>query len=213
VTEYLTDTVYIDRPVRVDSIIRVPVKVPAEHKPFYWALKSNLLYDLALLPDLHVEFALGKRYSLEFGGGWAWWTSNKSHDYAERIQILGLEGRYWLGDREGKTPLSGHYLGLYGMAGTYEVRWNAKTGYLSDMSYSAGVSYGYSMNLTHSLNLELGLSVGYVGGKYETYHIYDSMQNIFYRDATFSRHYFGPTGARVSLVWLPGGKNGVKNRR
>jgi hypothetical protein len=222
VTEYLTDTVYIDRPVRIDNMVQEASAVsgaswvsavPVAREPYYWAVKSNLLYDLALLPDLRAEFMLGEQYSLEFGGQWAWWTSNKSHDYAERIQAFGLEWRYWLGNRERRTPLSGHYLGLYGMAGTYDVRWGAGTGYLSNMSYSAGVSYGYSMRLGRSLNLELGLSVGYVGGKYQTYHIYDSMQDIFYRDATFSRHYWGPTGARVSLVWLLGGKNETKNRR
>jgi hypothetical protein len=205
--EYMTDTVYVDRTIRVDSIIRVPVPVPAEEKPYYWSVKTNLLYDLALLPDLHFEFSLGKRFSLELGGQWSWWTSNISHDYCERIQIGGLEFRLWLGNRDKRTPLSGHFLGLYGMGGTYDVRWDAGTGYLSNLSYSAGLSYGYSARLSRSFNLEFALSVGYMGGEYQTYHIYDAPQNIFYRDARFNRHYIGPTAARVSLVWLLGGKN------
>jgi outer membrane protein OmpA-like peptidoglycan-associated protein len=208
-TERITDTVYVEREVRRDSIIRVEVPT---RKPYYWALKTNLLYDALLLPDLHAEFSIGRRWSVELGGQWAWWTSNKSHDNTWRIQTAGLEGRYWLGNRESKTRLSGHFLGVYGMVGTYDVRFGAKTGYLSDMSYSAGISYGYSTRLSRSLNLELGISVGYMGGEYETYHIYDEEQNIFYRDGQDSRHYFGPTKARVSLVWLLDGKNPAKKR-
>lgn len=217
IREMQTDTIYIDREVKVDSIIRVPVEVQVpvgvQNAPYYWAVKTNLLYDAALLPDLHLEFSIGRRFSLEFGSQWAWWTSNISHDYAWRIQTVGLEGRYWLGNREKKTPLSGHFLGVYGMAGTYDVRFGAKTGDLSDLSYSAGISYGYSMRLNRSLNLEFGLSVGYMGGKYETYHIYDEPENIFYRDGYFNRNYFGPTKARISLIWLPNGKNPAKNEK
>jgi hypothetical protein len=201
--------VYVDR--MVETVVEKPVAI-STREPYYWALKTNLLHDAALLPDLHAEFSIGRRFSIEFGGQWSWWTSNRSHDNTWRIQTAGLEGRWWLGDRAKRTPLSGHFLGVYGMAGTYDVRFGAKTGHLSDMSYSAGLSWGYSARLSRALNLEFGLSAGYMGGKYETYHIYDGPRDIFYRDGRHTRHWFGPTKARISLVWLLDGKNPAKNR-
>jgi hypothetical protein len=93
------------------------------------------------------------------------------------------------------------------MAGTYDVRFGGKTGHLSNMSYSAGLSYGYSARIGRSFNLEFGLSLGYMGGQYETYTIYGETEGKFYRDGTFDGRYFGPTKAKISLVWLPGGKN------
>ncbi len=210
--EMQTDTVYVDRPYEVERTVETRIEVPVElpRKPYYWSIKTNALYDLALLPDLAVEFTLDKRFSVEVGGQWSWWTSDVSHKNCWRIQVIGIEPRVWLGDRSTKTPLSGHFIGLYGMGGTYDVRFGGKTGYLSDKSFSTGISYGFATRLGRSWNLELGLSVGYMGGKYETYHIYNRPNDEFYRDSRATRHYFGPTKARVSFVFLPGGKNPTK---
>ena len=211
IRETQTDTVYIDRPyaVEVEKIVEQTVEVPvvSPREPYYWSVKTNVLYDAALLPDLSVEFTLDRRFSVEVGGQWSWWTSDISHKNCWRIQVIGIEPRMWLGDRATKTPLSGHFIGVYGMGGSYDVRFGGKTGYLSDRSWSAGLSYGYAMPLGRSWNLEFSLSVGYINGNYETYHIYNRPSNEFYRDSRATKHYFGPTKARISFVWLPGGKN------
>ena len=168
------------------------------------ALKTNLLYDIALLPNLALEIAIPGRWSVEIEGAWSWWNSRKDNTYYHRIQAAGIEGRKWFGKKH-TNPLTGHYLGLYAMGGTYDVKFS-NTGYLSDWSYSAGISYGYSFPIGQKFNLEMGLAAGYLGGKYKDY-IYDALYDDFPWLRTRERNYFGPTKAKVSLVWLLGKGN------
>jgi outer membrane protein OmpA-like peptidoglycan-associated protein len=215
VTEIQRDTIYVDRYLEQEKTIEIIEKPVISDlsdgggSPYYWAVKTNLLYDAVLLPDLALEFSVGNRWSFEANAQWSWWATQHTHHNCWRIQLAGIEGRYWLGDRTRRTPLSGHHIGLYTMAGTYDVRLKGGTGYLSNMSYSAGISYGYSMPVGRSWSLEFGLGVGYFGGEYDTYY-YNEDYDKFPRKNTYNKSYFGPTKARISLVWLPGGKNEKK---
>jgi hypothetical protein len=177
-------------------------------KSRYIALKTNALYDVALLPNAAVEFAFGRdrRWSMEVEGMAAWWSQNSSPYYCYRIGAGSVELRKWLGDPS-LAPLSGYYAGVYLMAGTYDLRWRKNEpvrGVQSDLSYSAGVTFGYSLRLARRLNLELGLGVGYLGGQYKRY-THSSDYDLFPYQSTHQRAYFGPTKAKVSLVWMVGG--------
>ncbi len=184
----------------------VPVEPEPVEKQCYWAVKTNLLYDLALLPNLGVEFSLGRKWSLELDAQCAWWQF--SHDFY-RIQAGGVELRKWFG-RTSSTPLHGHYIGLYGMVGQYDIKFG-DTGYMStDPSYSVGLSYGYAMPIARRLNLELGIALGYLSGEYDEY-TYDETEDDYPWLRTRDRSYWGPTKAKVSLVWLLGkGTNAKK---
>ena len=54
---------------------------PQARPPFYMAVKTNLLYDALLVPNIGVEFYVGKGFSV--GGNWmyAWWNRNSRHRY------------------------------------------------------------------------------------------------------------------------------------
>lgn len=71
------DTVIIrntpERTVVVHDTVQAPVPVIDVSKPFYAGIKTNLLYDIFLIPNIGIEFYLGKGWSL--GGSWmyAWW--------------------------------------------------------------------------------------------------------------------------------------------
>ncbi|MCL2561424.1 MAG: DUF3575 domain-containing protein [Rikenellaceae bacterium] len=208
IRETRIDTVYIDRVKEIERIVEVEqVPIVQGSTPYYWSIKTNMLYNAVLLPNLAVEFSIGRKWSVEFGGQWSWWATENNHKNCWRIQFAGIETRRWLGNRDDKTPLSGHYLGLHGMAGTYDIRFNNRQGVLSNMSYAVGFSYGYALPIASSWNIQFGIGVGYVGGKYDRYTLYNEQENIFYRDSRHQRHYFGPTKAEISIVWLPGGKN------
>jgi hypothetical protein len=170
--------------------------------PYHFAVKTNLLYDAALLPNLALEFPLPGGWSVEAEAQWAWWNTNDSKRYFFRIQSLGLEARRWFGSNR-QQPLNGHYLGVYLMGGTYDIRFWQDKGYLSDFSVSAGVSYGYSIHLSRRWNLELGVSVGYLGGKYYRYH-FDLANDRYPWESTHRLRYFGPTKAKISLVYRIG---------
>ena len=209
------DTVYLKERVSVLDTMCIETTEVVERdtipNKFYMALKTNILYDALLLPNLAVEFYIPGRWSVEIEGDWSWWNTGSKEKYW-RIQSAGVELRKWMGKRYKNRPLNGHYLGLYGMGGTYDVKLEER-GYLSDWSYSVGLSYGYSLPIAKRLNLEFGLALGYLGGEYKDYH-YDQYYDDFPWERTRQRHYFGPTKAKASLVWLIGsGVNQKKNNK
>lgn len=216
------DTIYVADKPRVIEIVRVDTVYIEKHtvvveKPSsgqgidavgegkkkirYVAIKNNVLYDAALLPNLAVEFALPKRWSIEVEGMWSWWNTEDSKRYFHRIQLAGVEVRKWLGSKS-KTPLTGHYFGFYGMGGTYDVRYRSVND-LCDGTYSFGLSYGYSLPIARRFNLEFGIGVGYWGGEYKKY-TFDPEYNRYPWQSTHQRNYVGPTKAKISLVWLIG---------
>jgi hypothetical protein len=205
------DTVFVP----CDTVYIVPSPVKAERKPaapFRFALKTNLLYDALLLPNLTLEWSLGRQWSLALEGNWSWWTFNRPAEnrWYHRIQALGLEARKWL---RSPAPLQGHALGAYGMVGNYDLRFfpaDAQSkGLLSYRSWSAGVSYGYSFPVGERLNFELGLALGYIGGTYYAYD-YCNRHDHWVKRRTYERNYLGPTRVGLSLVWLLGER---KDRR
>lgn len=60
------------------------------------ALKNNLLYDLALAPNIEVELPLGKRWSLNVEYKCPWW-SDSGCNFCYQLLSGGTEARYWLG--------------------------------------------------------------------------------------------------------------------
>lgn len=189
-------------PVQTPEIVE-QLPVPEEKvKPFYMALKTNMLYDLALVPNLGIEFYLGRGWSV--GGSWmyAWWKSDKSH-YYWRTYGGELDLRKYFGKRASEKPLTGHHLGIYGQGLTYDFETGGK-GYQSKLSYGAGIEYGYSLPIGRRLNLDFGIGIGYLGGEYKVYVPIDS--HYVWKE-TRQRHWFGPTKAEISLVWLIGRGN------
>lgn len=211
ITHY--DTVFVERIIY--DCPEEPVRV---RKPFYIVVKNNLLFDLALLPNLAIEIPFGKNYkwSAEVEGHWSWWNTGADDYHYHRIQMAGVELRHWFANKTG-NPLNGWYAGIYGYGGTYDLRLftndNDDKGYLSDWSYSAGLSIGYAMPIAKRWNLEFGLGIGYFGGKYKKYDVSDCKDNTFPWLSTHNRNYVGLTKAKVSLVWLIGsGTNRKKGK-
>ena len=72
------------------------------------------------------------------------------------------------------------------------------------LNYAIGVEYGYSLPISRRLNLDFTLGVGYWGGEY---HEYIPSDGHYVWQSTKQRHWFGPTKAEVSLIWLIGRGN------
>ena len=68
------------------------------------AVKNNLLYDLALAPNIEVEIPIGKRWSLNTEYKCPWWLNSK-HDFCYQLLSGGMEGRCWLGNRQSTMEL------------------------------------------------------------------------------------------------------------
>lgn len=205
------DTVFVTKEIiRIDTVrsVLTPQKTK---KPVMVAIKTNLLYDALLLPNLAIEIPFGKNnrnWSVELKGNWSWWNTNANNYNYHRIQMAGVELRHWVGSRAHYRPLTGWYGGVYAYGGTYDIRLFARKdtdkGELSDLSYSAGVSAGYVMPIADRWNLEFGLAAGYLGGEYKKYKHSTCTQGTFPWLSTHRRNYFGLTKANVSIVWIIG---------
>ena len=105
----------------------------------------------------------------------------------------------------GEQPLQGHAVGAYFSGGTYDMRYFPKNknsiGWLSNKSFSAGLSYGYSIELGERWNLEFGLAAGCIWGRRHKYD-YHPEENHWEWRSTSSAPYWGITRAGVSVVWL-----------
>lgn len=187
------------------------VSLPEEKRPFYMALKTNMLYDLLAIPEASVEFYLGKNMSIVGNWMYGWWKNDHTHRYW-RMYGGDLAFRWWFGKAAHAKPLTGHHLGVYAGLLTYDFEWGGK-GYMGGLpghslwdrcNHHFGVEYGYSLPIARRLNIDFTLGVGYLGGQYREYVPKD---NCYVWQATKYRHWFGPTKLEVSLVWLLGHGN------
>lgn len=184
----------------MDEPLSMPQAVQDIRKPFYMAVKTNMLYDLALVPNIGLEFYLGKNISVAGNWMYSWWKNDRIAWYW-RTYGGDLAVRYWFGPDAEKKPLSGHHVGVYGQIITYDFETRGR-GYLGDRwSYAGGIEYGYSLPVARRLNIDFNLGVGYLGGEFKEYLPIDGH---YVWQATKKRNYIGPTKLEVSLVWLLG---------
>lgn len=188
------------------------MEVAPARRPFYMAVKTNMLYDAATVPNLGVEFYLGKDWTVGANGMYAWWSKNVRHRYW-RIYGGEIYGRRWFGKAASLKPLTGHHVGLYAGVLTFDFEWGGK-GYMGGKPggtlldrclVNAGIEYGYSLPVARRLNIDFTLGLGYLGGKYIKY--LPGENNTYVKQSTHHLNFFGPTKAEISLVWLIGHGN------
>ncbi len=102
------------------------------------ALKNNILYDLALAPNVEVELPVGQRWSLNMeykcpGGRTA------SMAFCYQLLSGGVEARCWLGKRKNRERLTGHFLGIYAEGGECTIFNLTKTKDIRGNYYAASV--------------------------------------------------------------------------
>ena len=165
------------------------------------ALRTNLLYDLAVVPNVGVEWFADEHWSVAANVMYIWMKSDMRHRYW-RLFSTDVEGRYWL------TPQTcdvrtGHHFGLYAGFYRYDFEFGDR-GWMGDANYGGGLSYGYALRLfpkwKERFTLDMSLGFGYLGGTHKEY-IPDDGCYVWQR--TVRHHLFIPTKAEVTLVWYP----------
>ena len=180
---------------------RNPVAASCRRRPLL-ALKTNHLFDAALMPNVEIEVPVGKRWSVNGEYAFPWWQFDRGK-YCMQVLMGGLEGRYWLGSRksrEDREVLTGHFLGLYAGGGKYDLQWGEK-GYQGEFFIAAGVSYGWATRIARHLHLEFNIGIGLLRTDYRHYHARDNYQTLLWQE-NGKYTWFGPTKAKISLVWL-----------
>lgn len=179
--------------------------------PFYMDIRTNLLFDALLLPNIGAEFYVGKNLSIIGNWMYGWWDKDRLHRYWRAYGgDLGL--RWWLGSKAHEKPLTGHHIGIYGGVVTYDFEFGGK-GYMGGRpshnlwdrcNFLAGVEYGYSLPVSKHLNIDFTIGIGYLGGKLLEYVPEDG---CYVWQKTEKLNWVGPTKAEISLVWLIGCDN------
>ena len=201
----------------MDTLWQMPAAAdePQQYTPLrpykaLFALKTNVLFDLALAFNGEIEVPLGRnnRWSVmgEFWKPWFVWHHNSR---AYQLQVLGGEVRYWFGRcRERKPALTGFFVGPYIAWGKYDFEWNS-SGDQGEF-YSIGITAGYVWPIHRRWNLELSASIGTLGGGWlggERRHYngrFDDSHLIW--EYTTTSAYTGPTKLKVTLAWIIGKK-------
>lgn len=156
------------------------------------ALKTNIIYDLALMPSLEAEYMINDRWSVNAEGEVAWWRKKSKHKYYQ-IATLSPEVRYWF---KTKKRWHGHYVGLFGGGSWYDLE-NGKRGYKGEF-WKAGLSYGYMFPIGRSLSFEAGIGLGFLRTWYEEYLPIDG--HYVYQQSSRT-NWVGPVKLKFTLVW------------
>lgn len=169
------------------------------------AVKSNLLSDALLNPNVGVEIGLAPRWTLDVTGQLNAW--DLSHDRRWKHWALQPEARYWFCDRFG-----GHFVGLHAHGGQFNIGgfdgrlnlFGTDARKLADTRYQgwfvgAGVAYGYAWALGRHWNLEGEIGLGYSYTRYDRFRCAGCGKKT---ETGRSHHYVGPTKAAINLVYL-----------
>lgn len=173
-----------------------------------FSLKTNLIFDAVLMPNVEFEWLFEDRFSLSLDYQFAWWNSKK-HDQFYQMMMVSPEFRYWF-KPDGRYV--GHFAGVYVGLGYYDLKWqrNNGLGYQGELYFMAGLSYGYHLVVTPRFGVEFSVGIGYAVTKYRKYENvreyghYDNSGNHYVHRGSDRASYIGPTKAKVSLVWRLG---------
>ncbi len=163
-------------------------------------IKTNALYWATATPNLGVEVRLAPKWTLEAEVGLNPFT-NKHDDgsFGKSIKHFRLhpEVRYWFCE-----SFYGHFLGLHVPYLIYNVS-DIKLLGTEDERHQGwgtgvGLSYGYSWVVGKHWNIEATVGVGYLYLESDKYPCTNCGQKI----ETTKKHYFGPTQAAVSAIYV-----------
>lgn len=177
--------------------------LPSEASMPKMVVKANMLYGGALLtPNLGVEVATGRRQTFEFSGSYLWWgrESAPSDNHKQLTHwMLRPEYRWWACER-----FDGHFFGLHALYARYfvsgrEIPMLFKKEYSYDgYALGAGATYGYHWAFAERFGLEFNIGVGYAYMRHDR----GTCRNCDWQMSAKTKHYFGPTRAGISLLFL-----------
>jgi hypothetical protein len=178
------------------------------YRPLFF-IKTNLLYDLALSPNIGVEVPIGDRYSVEAGFMRGWWLARDWSFCWQAEEMAMLEGRYWFSGRTERHLRGGWFGGVLVQAGFYDFQFDRSRG-LQGEALTAGVTGGYVRPLGGDWSLEFSLGLGVLITDYRRYTVvrYTETPDVAEEHVLVRRtpdvRYTGvlyPIKAGISLLW------------
>lgn len=188
------------RPLEVNTPV-VPLEPYRYFNKPILAVSTNVLYDLAITPNVALEIPVGKHWSLWTEYTFPWWVT-KGNDRAWEILKWDVGVRYWLQGGRSKDPmdiLKGHYIGLDLSGGYYDIEPHHK-GWQGEFQL-AGLEYGYAWALGKAWRLDAYLGLGWMGSRYRYYEAMEEDTHLLYQHSA-KLNWFGPVKAGVSIKYI-----------
>ena len=160
-----------------------------------FAAKTNALYWATTTPNLGIEIALSRKWTLDISGNYNSWDFSGHKKLKHRL--IQPELRYWLCQR-----FNGHFFGLhahyadFNVGGIKMLGWRNRY-YQGDL-YGGGISYGYHWILGNRWSIEATIGIGYVFIDYDKYKCDECATKI----KSDNKNYWGPTKAGLSLIYI-----------
>lgn len=166
-------------------------------------VKTDLLTDVTLTPNIGVEVGIAPKWTVELRGQLNAWSVN-NHDW--RHWMVQPEVRYWFCRR-----FAGHFVGMHALGGKYNFG-NIKNNInflgsdlskLTDYRYQgwavgAGVAYGYTWILNRRWSFEATIGFGWIYTRFDTFECRDCGKRI---DRNRPHNYVGPTKAALNIIY------------
>ena len=163
-------------------------------------IKTNLAYWATTTPNLGMEFALGKKSTLEISGGFN--PFEFSDDKGFKHWLVQPEYRWWFCE-----TFNGHFLGVHAHGAQFNVGgWDIPIGRLDVFKdkryegylYGGGLSYGYQWVLSNRWNFEFNIGAGYARIHYNEYPCKDCGT----KQDEGNYNYWGVTKAELSFIYI-----------
>lgn len=164
-----------------------------------WSVGTNLLYWLALSPNIEFQVMMGKHFSLSLEAQYSYLLLDAGNKRYHTWSVA-PELRYWFR----RSSFTGSSLGIYAAIGAFDLKLD-DTGHQGDF-IQAGLSYNYTLQLRPRTSLRFGLSAGYVrtkGAKYDSFQL-----PVYSYICDEYMQYIGITRAGISIVFQLGNKKG-----
>lgn len=187
------------------TLLALLMLVPASARDNDVAVKTNLLYDATLTVNAGIEASIAPKWSIDLSGNFNAWTMNDGKRW--KHWMAQPELRRWLCE-----AMHGHFFGIEAHGGQYNIG-GIDAGFkflgtdfrkLKDSRYQGwfvggGITYGYSWMLGKHWNFEAEIGIGYSYTRFDRYPCANCGTKI---EADRTHHYYGPTKAALSLVYV-----------
>lgn len=159
-------------------------------------LKNNLLYDIALVANIGVEFGLNRHLSLDIPLTF----SPYNITYKFRLRSLTIQPalRYWFGE-----TMSGLFASLYGNFGYYDIGLGGKTRWQNTWRkplYGGGAGFGYAKRFGKGNKWGIEAEIGFGYAHLPLDYFYNIPNGAQYHSNT--KNYWGPTKANVGISYI-----------
>lgn len=170
------------------------------------AVKTNLLYDATLTPNVGIELGMGRKHTLQGFYSLNLWKKPLGDHRQWKHWQAGLEYHWWP-----CSKFNGHFVGVHAMGGEFNFaalkhfklpfyNWPSDLNTMRYEGWNAGVgvTYGYQWILSRHWNLEASIGAGYQYIYYKKYPCAECGSKL--EDG--HKHYFGFDKLALSVLYV-----------